>query len=145
MRYFTIGLLAASLMLVGCSKKPKHKHDSKSGHDHSMKAEKAMGGEHMGHDHSMHAMGDAHKGHDHSMHAMGDAHKGHDHSMHAMAGGAKVTVPKEGKKFKPPIKAAQLPAGVWYCDMGTVHYARGEKGDGKCPLCKMNLKQLAAK
>jgi len=23
--------------------------------------------------------------------------------------------------------------------MGTVHYARGEKGDGVCPLCKMKL------
>ncbi len=130
MRYFVIGLMAASLLVAGCSK--KHKHDSKSEHDHSMNAKKGMGGDHMGGDH----MGGDH---------MGGDHMGHDHSMHAMAGGGKVTVPKEGKKFKPAIKAAQLPAGVWYCDMGTVHYARGEKGDGKCPLCKMNLKQLAAK
>jgi len=125
MRYFTIALMAASLLVVGCSK--KHKHDSKGGHDHSMMAAEAMGDDHMG---------DDHKGHD---------HKGHDHSMHTAAAGGKVTVSAAGQAFKPPIKKAQLPDGVWFCDMGTVHYARGEKGDGKCPLCKMTLKHLAAK
>lgn len=52
-----------------------------------------------------------------------------------------VEVPAQGKKFEPPIKPEQLPAGAWYCDMGTVHYARMEKGDGSCPVCKMDLKQ----
>jgi hypothetical protein len=126
MRYFIIGLMAASLLVAGCAK--KHKHDSKSDHDHSMKAQKAMDGDHMGHDH------------------MGQDHMGHDHSMKAaMAGGGKVTVSKTGQAYKPPVKKAQIPAGAWICDMGTVHYARGEKGDGICPLCKMKLKKLAAK
>ncbi len=52
-----------------------------------------------------------------------------------------MKVPAKGKKFDPPIQPEQLPEGGWYCDMGTVHYARGEKGDGKCPLCMMRLKQ----
>jgi len=54
---------------------------------------------------------------------------------------AKIEVPAEGKKLDPPVTADQLPDGAWYCDMGTVHYARGEKGDGKCPVCGMMLKE----
>jgi hypothetical protein len=52
-----------------------------------------------------------------------------------------VEVAADGTKFEPPIKAEQLPEGAWYCDMGTVHYARMEKGDGKCEVCGMKLKQ----
>lgn len=52
---------------------------------------------------------------------------------------AKVEVSAEGTEFKPAIQKAQLPDNVYYCDMGTVHYARGEKGDNKCPLCNMFL------
>ena len=59
-----------------------------------------------------------------------------------MAKLAKVVVPAKGQAFKPAVQKEQLPAGVWFCDMGTVHYARGTKGDGKCPQCKMNLKQM---
>lgn len=55
-----------------------------------------------------------------------------------------VEVPAEGKKFDPPIKPERIPDGVWYCDMGTVEYARAEKGDGKCPVCGMFLKQKGA-
>jgi hypothetical protein len=71
----------------------------------------------------------------------GNKHAGH---MHAAMGApaAKVDVPAKGKAFKPPLKKSQLKAGTWICDMGTVHYARGEKGDGVCPLCKMKLKKL---
>lgn len=50
----------------------------------------------------------------------------------------------EGQKFDPPIKPEALPDGAWYCDMGTVHYARSEKGDHTCPLCKMKLKEKVA-
>jgi hypothetical protein len=57
---------------------------------------------------------------------------------------AAVEVSKEGTKFDPPIKAEQLPEGAWYCDMGTVHYARTEEGDGKCAVCGMKLKQYSA-
>jgi len=46
-----------------------------------------------------------------------------------------------GAKHDPPIKPEQVAAGAWYCDMGTVHYSRPDKGDGKCPLCHMALKQ----
>jgi hypothetical protein len=54
---------------------------------------------------------------------------------------ALVEVPKEGKEFNPPVKPEQIPAGAYYCDMGTVEYARLDKGDGKCPICGMMLKQ----
>jgi len=52
-----------------------------------------------------------------------------------------VEVPTDGKKFDPPIKPEQLPAGAWYCDMGTVHWAQMKEGDKTCPICKMDLKQ----
>jgi len=55
-----------------------------------------------------------------------------------------VEVSKEGTKFDPPVKAAQIPEGAWMCDMGTVHYARMDKGDGKCALCSMDLVQKGA-
>jgi hypothetical protein len=54
---------------------------------------------------------------------------------------AMVEVPKDGKEFNPPVKPEQIPAGAFYCDMGTVEYARLDKGDGKCPVCGMMLKQ----
>ncbi len=57
---------------------------------------------------------------------------------------AMVTVTAEGSKFDPPVKPEQIPDGAWYCDMGTVEYARLEKGDGKCPECGMFLKQKGA-
>ncbi len=53
--------------------------------------------------------------------------------------GTLVEVPLEGMPFEPAIEKSQLPDGVYYCDMGTVHYARGEQGDNKCPLCNMML------
>lgn len=55
-----------------------------------------------------------------------------------------VEVAPEGTKFDPPVEVAQIPVGAWYCDMGTVHYARMDQGDGKCPICGMNLVQKVA-
>ena len=55
------------------------------------------------------------------------------------AEGAKVTVTKEGGKIDPPVKPSAIPDGAWMCKMGTVHYASLDKGDGKCPICGMNL------
>lgn len=55
-----------------------------------------------------------------------------------------VTVEAKGSSFDPPVQITQLPDGVWYCDMGTSHYARTEKGDGKCERCKMDLKHKTA-
>lgn len=52
-----------------------------------------------------------------------------------------VEVPAKGKQFKPPIRPEQLPAGAWYCDMGTVHWVQLDEGDHLCPFCKMDLKQ----
>jgi hypothetical protein len=49
----------------------------------------------------------------------------------------------EGTTYEPPIAIDDVPAGAWYCDMGTSHYARSEKGDGKCGVCKMDLKEKA--
>ncbi len=56
-----------------------------------------------------------------------------------------VSVTAEGTKFTPAVDKAALPENVWYCDMGTVHYARTEEGDRKCALCGMDLKSNAAK
>lgn len=57
---------------------------------------------------------------------------------------ATVDVTAAGTKLDPPVKPEQLPAGAWYCDMGTVHWAAMEKpADGNCPLCGMKLKQKA--
>ena len=54
-----------------------------------------------------------------------------------------MDVSAEGVKFDPPVKPAQLPAGAWYCDMGTVHWAATDRPeDGNCPVCGMKLKQL---
>ena len=55
-----------------------------------------------------------------------------------------VTVTAAGGKIAPPARKSDIPDGAWICDMGTVHYARAEKGDGKCPLCGMNLVQHKA-
>jgi hypothetical protein len=53
-----------------------------------------------------------------------------------------VEVPAEGKVFKPPVQPEQVPKGAWYCDMGTVEYARmTPAADGRCPVCRMRLKQ----
>lgn len=52
-----------------------------------------------------------------------------------------VTLSAPGNKFDPPVRPSQIPANAWYCDMGTVHYASMDKGDGKCPICHMGLKQ----
>jgi hypothetical protein len=50
-----------------------------------------------------------------------------------------VEVLPTGSEFDPPVRVDQIPTGAWYCDMGTVHYARLTKGDGRCPRCGMNL------
>ncbi len=52
-----------------------------------------------------------------------------------------VEVKKDGNEFNPKIAVSQLPDGAWYCDMGGVHYARMDKGDGKCASCGMKLNQ----
>ena len=57
----------------------------------------------------------------------------------------KVHVAKEGTKFDPPVAADKVPDEAWACVMGgKVHYASMTKGNGKCPLCGMNLVQHAA-
>ena len=53
-----------------------------------------------------------------------------------------LVVPAAGERFSPPLpNADSLPSGVWYCDMGTVHWAQGDRGTGKCPICGMDLVQ----
>jgi hypothetical protein len=56
--------------------------------------------------------------------------------------GLSLVIPQAGEKFSPPLpNANSLPSGVWYCDMGSVHWAQGEKGAGTCPICGMDLVQ----
>lgn len=50
-----------------------------------------------------------------------------------------VEVDPEGTEFDPPINPDRLPDGVWYCDMGTTHWAQPEQGDDECPICGMRL------
>jgi hypothetical protein len=52
-----------------------------------------------------------------------------------------VQVAADGTTFKPPVQVSQIPAGAFYCHMGTVEYARMTPGDGKCPVCGMKLKK----
>jgi hypothetical protein len=118
-----LALCAAALFATGASGCKKDKSDAKGDKE---SAQSAM--DHGDPDHGDHA------GHDHGDHAR-------RHAARKGAPAKQVKVPAKGKKYDPPIKPEQLPEGVWYCDMGTVHYARGEKGDGKCPLCMMRLKQ----
>jgi ABC-type Fe3+-hydroxamate transport system substrate-binding protein len=53
--------------------------------------------------------------------------------------GEMVTVAVDGSELEPPVEIGQIPVGAWYCDMGTVHYARMTRGDGVCPRCGMSL------
>ncbi len=62
----------------------------------------------------------------------------------AQAGEGLIALTAEGGKLDPPVAKARIPAGAWFCDMGTVHFARSEKGDGTCPLCHMALVQQGA-
>lgn len=52
---------------------------------------------------------------------------------------AMVEVADDGTQFDPPVRPEQLPDGVYYCDMGTVHYARATNSQHRCPLCNMML------
>lgn len=82
------------------------------------------------------AAAEEHTGHEH---AEGDEH---DHAHEAGSGEAAlplVEVAAEGSRFDPAVEKAQVPAGNWICDMGTVHYAQPEVGDGTCPICNMQL------
>lgn len=111
------------LLMSGCSKHENHGTEKASGHGHSM--------------HSMSGTTESVEGHDHSMHEMEAASAG---PAGPVGAGGLVEVPKGGKKFEPPLVPAQVPIGAWYCDMnGSVHYARGDQGDGECPLCHMKL------
>jgi hypothetical protein len=67
---------------------------------------------------------------------------GFDSSGPLDGSGLSLVVPLSGERFSPPLpNADSLPSGVWYCDMGTVHWAQGEKGTGTCPICGMDLVQ----
>ena len=56
-----------------------------------------------------------------------------------------VTVAAAGTKFDPAVNKSQIPDGAYICDMGTVHYASLDEGDGKCPRCHMALKKHSAR
>ncbi|MEN8164504.1 MAG: hypothetical protein ABFS37_10280 [Acidobacteriota bacterium] len=55
-----------------------------------------------------------------------------------------VEVTAEGTVFDVPVQPEQIPDGAWYCDMGTVHYAQLDEGEGTCPTCGMQLVQKVA-
>lgn len=132
-------MMLAALLFVGCEEKepevaPPIDEEGVVDPAEEMMEEghEAMHGE--GHD-EMH--GEMHD----EMHGEGDDEMHHDGPHH---GAETVEVSADGTKFEPPIEKDKLPADVWYCDMGTVHYASTQKGDGKCPLCGMKLVQHEA-
>lgn len=47
--------------------------------------------------------------------------------------------PEGGTRHQPPIAVAEVPLDHWYCDMGSVEYSRPDEGDGRCPICGMDL------
>lgn len=72
----------------------------------------------------------------------GQGHEHHKHHHHHGGEAPATGTPSEAKpnvELDPPIAKADVPKGAWYCDMGTVHYYRTERGDGKCPVCGMLL------
>ena len=68
----------------------------------------------------------------------------HDEGAMPLSDDEIVDVGEEGTEFDPPIDPDQLPDGVWYCDMGTTHWAQHEKGDDECPICGMRLTEKEA-
>ncbi|MCP4448932.1 MAG: hypothetical protein GY811_26905 [Myxococcales bacterium] len=63
----------------------------------------------------------------------------------AKAGDGEMIKPAaKGTKYEPAVNKSQVPDGVWICDMGTVHFAAGEKGEGTCDICGMYLVQKRA-
>lgn len=52
-----------------------------------------------------------------------------------------VTVAAEGTRFDPAVQLSEIAPDTWICDMGTVHYAATERGNGACPICQMALVQ----
>lgn len=57
---------------------------------------------------------------------------------------AMVEVSAEGTEFDPAVQPEQIPEGVYYCDMGTVHYAIANDGSTRCTLCNMMLTKKSA-
>lgn len=118
---------------------------SKSSDSSGEKAASAQAAEEGEHHQDEHHEGEHHEGEHHE----GDHHAESDESGDKEAGGkadkenAKtVEVPDDGKKFEPSVAASKMPKGAWHCNMdGKVHYAAMKKGDGKCPVCNMKLKQ----
>jgi mono/diheme cytochrome c family protein len=66
--------------------------------------------------------------------ADGTGSPGTEHSGH-------VEVSAEGTRFDPAVSADRIPPGAWMCEMGGVHYASLDPGDGSCPVCGMRLTQ----
>ena len=60
-------------------------------------------------------------------------------AANAAPGSGLVEVAADGTRFDPPVAKDRVPTGTWICDMGTVHYASQEQGDGSCPICGMHL------
>lgn len=52
---------------------------------------------------------------------------------------APLQLAADGSRFDPPVARNLVPPGAWFCDMGTVHFARQGRGDGVCPVCGMEL------
>lgn len=81
-----------------------------------------------------------------------DSHEGHAHASATPKAaqtvsitptpGQKVEVAAAGTEFDPAVPLASIPDGSWACVMDDkVHYAAGEKGEGKCTVCGMKLVQ----
>lgn len=130
MKTHTILLLSAALLLIACDSgsagAPSESPESPETEEQAVEAAAAEAEE----------GNEAATGHEH-----GDGH--HEHHQPSGDGEAElVEVAAAGSRFDPAVEKAQIPPGSWICDMGTVHYARPDAGDGKCPICNMNLVEL---
>lgn len=113
MRKLLIAIMAAALVLSACDSKPKEDAAAETTAAAEAPAEEA---------------------------AAEEAEPAAEDEAAPAEGDPKVVVAAAGTSFDPPVEKSQIPEGAYICDMGTVHFARMEKGDGKCPECGMMLK-----
>ncbi|MGM0578857.1 MAG: hypothetical protein ACQEXJ_24250 [Myxococcota bacterium] len=136
-------MLAIALVIGACEKKGQEETGAAEGEAATQAGGAAAEGEDHAHegegeDHAHEGEGEHHaaEGEDHAHEGEGEHHAGEGEEAET------VEVAEAGTKFDPPIPSEKLPEGVWYCDMGTVHWAGQDKPEeGRCPLCKMKVKK----
>lgn len=139
----TISILFLTVALVGCGKKAEAPKAEAAKAEGVGKAKKGVGKAKKGvekPDDEAAAAPDDKAADDKA----GEDNDDSDDNAASAAKGEQAEVTADGTNFDPPVEIANVPANAWYCDMGTVHFARMNEGDKRCPRCKMALKHKAA-